>query len=238
MFVDPLNSVHRERLGDIVARKLELAIRGGQYPPGTRLPAQRQLAKDLGVSRPVLRESLQLLELRGLIVTHYGSGTYIADPLAFSTSPVTWLRENISRVNLFYEFRSIIEPPGAALAAQRASKEELLNLKRNIDEAAVAVEKNDIASFVALDVEFHALVAELSHNPFLVHVLNQSIHLETDVRQVIHLLQGHLAVAHQRHVAIYEAIAVGDAHKSSELMREAFVRVVQEIAEATIDLEG
>jgi GntR family transcriptional repressor for pyruvate dehydrogenase complex len=234
MFVDPLDSLHRERLGDVVARKLELAIRGGQYPPGTRLPAQRQLAKDLGVSRPVLRESLQLLELRGLIVTHYGSGTYVAEPLAFSASPESWLHENASRVNQFYEFRRIIEPPGAALAAQRATKDELLNLKRNIDEAALAVEINDIAAFVTLDVEFHALVAELSHNLYLSHILNQSIHQETDVRQVIHLLPDHLAVAHQRHVAIYEAIVAGDAGRSSELMREAFIRVVQEIEEATI----
>jgi GntR family transcriptional regulator, transcriptional repressor for pyruvate dehydrogenase complex len=233
MFVDPLDSLHRERLGDIVARKLELAIRGGQYPPGSRLPAQRQLANDLGVSRPVLRESLQLLELRGLVNIHYGSGTYVAEPVDFSTSPESWLRDNISRVNQFYEFRRIIEPAGAALAAQRATKEEVLNLKRNIDEAALAVERNDITAFVTFDVEFHALVAQMSHNPYLLHTLNQSIHLETDVRHIIHLLHDHLAVAHRRHVAIYEAIAAGDAERSRELMDNAFVRVVQEIVEAS-----
>jgi GntR family transcriptional repressor for pyruvate dehydrogenase complex len=237
MIGNPFQAVHRERLGDVIARQLELAIRGGQYPPGARLPPQRQLAKDYGVSRPVLRESLQLLELRGLIVTHYGSGTYVTEPLSesISTSPEFWLRDNLSRVSQFYEFRRIIEPPGAALAAQRATQEEILNLKRNVDEAAAAIEKNDIPAFVKLDIEFHALVAQMSHNPYLIHVFNQSIHLETDIRQVIHLLPGHLVVAHQRHVAIYNAIAAHDADRSCELIRDAFVHVMEEI-EAAIQM--
>lgn len=232
MFLDILKSTNPMRLSDAVAQQLELSIRSGHYPPGTRLPSHRQLAKEFGVSRPVLQKSMQLLQEQGLVVMRRGSGTYVIDPVAASRSALVWLQDNLSNLQQYYAFRRILEPATAALAASQATADELQSLKQNIDAAAAAVKKNDVPSFAVRDMEFHSLVAQMSHNPYLIRALNQDIHLITDFCQVIHLLPGHALIAHTRHVAIYEAIAAGDAQQASALMRDALVRVLQEIEAA------
>ena len=232
MLSDLLKSTNPMRLSDAVTQQLELSIRSGHYPAGTRLPSHRELAIKFGVSRPVLRQSMQSLEEQGLVIVRRGSGTYVVDSVGASRSAITWLQNNLAKLQQFYEFRQILEPTGAALAARLATEDEIQNLKSNIDAAAVAVKTNDIPSFAVQDMEFHSLVAQMSHNPYLMRALSQDINLITDFCQVIHLLPGHALVAHTRHQMIYDAIAAGDGERASAFMRDALVRVLQEIKDA------
>jgi GntR family transcriptional repressor for pyruvate dehydrogenase complex len=234
MLADPLQTVRRERLGDVVAKQLESAIRAGQYPPGGRLPGQRQLAQELGISRPILREALQTLELRGLITTQHGSGTYVAEPPGAATAPAAWLRENHAHLRQFYEFRQIIEPEAAALAACRATPEEIAQLQRNVTESAAAVAAGETYAFVMLDIEFHALISRMSGNPYLFHALDQIISVEGDARQAIHRLPGHLPLAQRRHEAICDGIVARAAGRARAAMLEALTGVLDDIEEAFV----
>ncbi|MBS1884710.1 MAG: winged helix-turn-helix transcriptional regulator, partial [Actinobacteria bacterium] len=62
-----------------VAALLRERVEDGQYPPGSRLPAERQLAEELGVSRPTVREALAAMELMGVVDTHAGAGTFVRE---------------------------------------------------------------------------------------------------------------------------------------------------------------
>ena len=81
-----LRTVPKSRLSDDVAWQIELAIKGGQFQPGQKLPSERKLSHDLGVSRPILRQALHNLETRGLVDIQHGRGTYVAT-LAGEFSP-------------------------------------------------------------------------------------------------------------------------------------------------------
>jgi GntR family transcriptional repressor for pyruvate dehydrogenase complex len=216
-----------------VAWQIELAIKGGQFQPGEKLPSERMLCQELGVSRPILRLALQSLETRGLVDIQHGRGTFVASLANDFVAPSAWLRDNDDKVQAFYEARMAIEPACAALAARRASPEQIHELRSNLHESGRISRDGDILTFVALDIEFHSIIARLSGNPHLYHALDQIINLETDARQVIHRLPGHLPIALARHEKIFEAIVDRDEEGARRAMVEAFSGVKSELEEVS-----
>ena len=223
----------RSRLSDDVARQIELAIKGGQFQPGEKLPSERKLSQELGVSRPILRQALQNLETRGLVDVQHGRGTFVATLVNEFLAPLEWLHDNDDKVKAFYEARMAIEPACAALAARRAAPEQLVELRINLDESGRIADEGDILTFIALDIEFHSIVARLSGNPHLYHALEQIINPETDARQVIHRLPGHLLIAQARHELVFEAIAAKDEEAARSAMYEAFSGLMSELEEVS-----
>ncbi len=224
----------KSRLSDDVAKRIEFAIKGGQFLPGVKLPAERNLSRELGVSRPILRQALQILETRGLVDIQHGRGTFVATLKNEFMQPTEWLHRNREKVVAFYEARMVIEPECAALAARRAAVEQLNELHNNVKNSARATNEGDIFSFIGLDIEFHSVIARLSGNPHLYHALDQIINPETDARQVIHRLPGHLLIAQARHEKVYEAIAARDEQAAREAMYAAFKGVISELEELGI----
>lgn len=229
MVATSLRITPRSRLSDDVAWQIELAIKGGQFQPGEKLPSERRLCQELGVSRPILRQALQNLEIRGLVDIQHGRGTFVASLAHEFVAPIVWLRENDDKIQAFYEARMAIEPACAALAARRASAEQIHELRSNLDESGRIAGEGDILTFIALDIEFHSIIARLSGNPHLYHALDQIINPETDARQVIHRLPGHLPVAQARHEKIFAAIAGRDEEGARRAMLEAFSGLKSEL---------
>ena len=73
----PIQAVEAQRLYQQIAQQLRQLIAGGEFPPGSRLPAERELASQLGVSRPSVREALIALEVEGWVEVRTGSGVYV-----------------------------------------------------------------------------------------------------------------------------------------------------------------
>ena len=92
MVLTSLRITPKSRLSDDVAWQIELAIKGGQFQPGEKLPSERKLCQELGVSRPILRQALQNLEIRGLVDIQHGRGTFVATLANEFVAPVVWLR--------------------------------------------------------------------------------------------------------------------------------------------------
>ncbi len=226
-----LRTVPKSHLSDAIVWQIELAIKGGQYQPGQKLPSERKLSQDLGVSRPILRQALQNLETRGLVDTQHGRGTYVATLANQYLAPIAWLHDNQAKVKAFYEARMVIEPACAALAAQRVTTVQLAELRRNLDESGQVAGDGNILTFIALDIEFHSIVARLSANPHLYHALDLIINPETDARQVIHRLPGHLPVAQARHEKVFAAIAAHDEAAAHSAMHDAFANLMRELEE-------
>ena len=229
MVLTSLRIAPKSRLSDDVAWQIELAIRGGQFQPGEKLSSERRLSQELGVSRPILRQALQNLETRGLVDIQHGRGTFVASLASEYLAPIEWLHENDDKVKAFYEARMAIEPTCAALAARRATPEQIAELQANLDESSRIAAEGDNLTFVALDIDFHSIVARISGNPHLYHALDQIINPETDARQIIHRLPGHLPIAQARHEKVFEAIAAKDEDAARGAMYAAFSGLMDEL---------
>lgn len=157
------------RLYQQVADQIRTVIEESRFTPGTRLPPERELALQLGVSRPSLREALIALEIEGIVETRLGSGVYVCTPgAAHSVGQSPALGESPSEV---MQVRSLLECAAIALAAARVSKQALDRLR-----ACVEAMRNDVRRGLApidADRRFHVTVAEITGNTLLVRMVGE-----------------------------------------------------------------
>lgn len=229
-----VRTIGRARLAQLIARRLASAIREGRYVPGVRLPSERDLSAEFGVSRPVLREALKQLQDDGLVATRRGRGTFVRDYLRelSRTPPRIWLQENHSLVQEFYEARLLIEPTCAARAARNRTGPQLARLNEVLDAAERLLERGrEPVPYTGLDIDFHTCIADMSGNRSLRRMLDVIISPDADLRQVLHRVPGHLDVAQARHRRIVNAIAAGDESRARAAMASALRGTLTDIDE-------
>ncbi len=217
------NKLHLPRIPDAIAHQLEMRIVEGSLKPGDRLPAERELAAELGVSRPSLREAIKKLVSRELLVSRHGGGTFVTDRLT-STFSDPWqqlLDEHPLLQEDVLEFRHLLEGSASELAAQRATDADLQRLEDAFDRLDAAYQGSDRSAQVAADVAFHLTIAESSHNVLYGHLV-ASVHrlLHEQVRRNLQEMSLSRETARQlmtQHLAIRDAIR---AHQP-ELARQA-----------------
>ncbi len=164
----------RSRVSQQVVTEICRLIRQNVYKAGDQLPPERELAEQLQVSRPSLREALRVLELTGIVESRHGGGTFILDMFpAGVVSPLSILLEATGdAVGDLWEMRIIFEPAIAARAAVRANPESIAKLSRLVEQlhdAAANGASDDVA--IQIDREFHSALAAASGNQVAVRVL-------------------------------------------------------------------
>lgn len=161
-----LTLVRPKRMYEQIAEQIEALIRAGSFAPGTRLPAERELAEKIGVSRPSLREALIALETAGLIETRIGDGTYVGSSAPIAAA-LPWTRSRDFGPGPLEQFvaRRAIEPACAELAAHAATPAQLDRLNASYERmtAIIAAGENPAAEHA----RFHVLIAEAAHNSVL-----------------------------------------------------------------------
>jgi len=170
------------RVSDAVARDLEQRILEGSLKPGDRLPPERELAVDLGVSRASLREAIQKLVMRGMLTSRQGEGTFVTDRLdaSFSEPWEEMLRGHPSVREDLLEFRHILEAKAAECAALRATDADRERLSLCFERLEEAYEGDDLDAQVARDLAFHQAIAEASHNVIIGHLTASLLRLMHD----------------------------------------------------------
>lgn len=166
------------------AQKVKNMIIQREMKPGDRLPTELELVDQFGVSRSTLREAMKVLSAENVVVIRQGSGTFVSHGTGIGEDPLGLNFTNQSKLikNLF-ETRMLIEPNIAALAAQRATPEDIRKLKSLVMEMNQA--QVNSSAMAEMDVQFHTAVAECTHNDVLIRVvpiINESIrrsHMET-----------------------------------------------------------
>ena len=160
------------RVSDAVAAELEKRILEGSLKPGHRLPAERELSAELGVSRPSLREAIHKLVNKGLLSTRHGGGTYVTDRLnAPFVDPWEDMLSGHPDLQIdVLEFRHMLEGEAASLAAERATDADIERLDAAYAAMCAAYQSDDIAASVEADVAFHQAIAEASHNVLIGHL--------------------------------------------------------------------
>jgi GntR family transcriptional repressor for pyruvate dehydrogenase complex len=220
------------RLADTVAAALEKRILEGSLKPGDRLPSERDLALEFGVSRPSLREAIQKLAAKGLLTTRHGGGSHVTDQLeAHFVDP--WkdmLNGHPMLHHDLLEFRQMLESQAAALAADRATDADIARLDVVFAALDAQYEGNDLPACIDADVAFHQAVAEAAHNVLIGH-------LTASLMRVIHghvsSNLDHLRARPQRweklrdqHRAIWQAIRQHQPEAAAQAARQhiEFVR--------------
>lgn len=215
----PIEAIDTRRLYRQIADQLARSIEGGEYPPGSRLPAERELAEMLGVSRPSVREALIALEVEGLVEVRGGAGVFVLARKAprprEAGTPVPGPFDVIKA-------RWIIESEAAALAATNASAEHLQRMKAALLQMRVARTHGPEAT--AADQRFHLAIAEASGNAALVAVIQQLWEMRTGPLYM--QLESHFSgekvwtQATEEHAELMDAIASRDPDAAREAMRK------------------
>ena len=170
------DQVRQRRLSDDIVEQLEGMILEGTLKSGERLPAERALAEQFGVSRPSLREAIQKLAAKGLLVSRQGGGNYVADSLGSTFSdPLLHLLENNSEAQRdLLEFRQTLEASCAYYAALRATEVDRERLTAAFEALQDCYARADQVCRMeegAADARFHLAIAEASHNAVLLHTI-------------------------------------------------------------------
>ena len=167
------------RIPDAIAHQLEARILEGSLKPGDRLPAERELAIELGVSRPSLREAIKKLVSRDLLVSRHGGGTYVTDRLeaSFADPWQQLIDQHPFLQDDVIEFRYLLEASAAELAAQRATDSDLERLEKAYARLDAAYALDDRNAQVAADVAFHLTIAESAHNVLFGHLVGSVLRL-------------------------------------------------------------
>lgn len=231
--------ISHNRTASEVVQQIEMLILDGVLRDGDRLPGERDLAQDLDVSRPILREALKELEARGLLVSHHGGGTYVADIIGqVFSKPITELISRHARATRDYlEYRRELEGLTAELAAKRATDTDQALLTRIIDDMKRAHEDGNPEEELAADVEFHNAIGEAAHNIILLHTLRACYRLLSEGiffnRKAVFALANARERLLEQHVAIHAAILSGDGEAAKRAAQAHIDFVMQAVDEAT-----
>lgn len=147
------------------ANQLKQAIMTGQLPMGSKLPSERELAAQMGISRPVLREAIVMLSSYGLIVSKQGEGNFVADHFPESVLSFLGFGSNLNRSNYryFFQCRELFEMGLAQLVVENATSSAIGELNR-INQTFAKTDL-DIQRHVEAEVNFHRTLISLAQNP-------------------------------------------------------------------------
>jgi GntR family transcriptional repressor for pyruvate dehydrogenase complex len=211
--------INKKSTLEIIIQQIKNQIKKGILKPGEKLPSERKLADQLGVSRASVREAIQALAFSGYLEVIQGKGTYILEMATQYDEIVNFFSE-FSNYSLDYlmEARIMLEGEFARLAALNANQEEIDLVERIFNEIASS---KDLNSFVVKDLEFHLTIAKATHNPImngLMKIIGEMLYKET--RKIIEISRDTRKNTIETTRNLVQAIKQRNAEKAKELMSE------------------
>ncbi len=214
-----LEAIKRPKLTDVVTEKLMAAILKGEFVCGEKLPTERVLGERLGVSRNVVREAINELRVRGLVETRQGAGSVVTGqvhkPVRDVMQDMLGISENAETKLL--EFRQVIEVQVAALAARRATDEDIAEMETLLQQFHEAAP--DLARCAELDIAFHHAVCKASGNELFGLVVEPICELLAKTREQA-LKRSGLDYASTSHGKLLDAISDHDPEQAAAVMNE------------------
>lgn len=212
------DQVTSPRLWNVAVDQLRQKIESGEIPVGTKLPSERVLCTELGISRVSLREALRVLQATGYVDSRQGSGTYARLPEDREFNTTLWFANDIHIVELL-EMRIAIEPGVAAFSAKRRTLEDITAMQDSVQTMLDAYEEQDQLMVVAADAEFHRLIGLSVRNPSLANLMEGFQDQSGMERRASLSVPGQSLRAVEGHRQILEAIRNQDPILAAESMR-------------------
>ncbi|MDD2465436.1 MAG: FadR/GntR family transcriptional regulator [Desulfobulbus sp.] len=213
-----------------IIERIHCMIVDGELSPGDKLPPERKLAVRFGVSRSHLRQAFQALTERGVIESRQGDGTYLLTNLESGPSVDTILEAITAQSDVLrevIEFRQMIEPQIAALAARRIDTATLDRLKVvTCDQQRALIGGRETTD---LDAEFHRILAESANNRVLSRVMVTIQSIINESRSEWLQSSDRSLTSVEGHLRIIDALEAGDADMASQAMQQHIMAIGQVI---------
>ncbi|HWR38198.1 MAG TPA: FadR/GntR family transcriptional regulator [Patescibacteria group bacterium] len=223
-------SLVRGNIFDVTVERLRTFIDGGSLSAGDKLPSERELGEQFGVSRSVLREALRVVESQGLITMVQGKGAYVRKPgLRTVIEPVQRLMRDgsITLANLM-QARIIIEPEVAKIASLNATEDQIRKLEQDCGEMIKYLEFPE--KYLRADQNFHSRLAQSTGNPVFTIMMWPLINLFAGFVPLFYERPGTPQQVFSAHEELVVAIKKRDAVSAERLMREHLAEVTARFA--------
>ena len=213
-----LEPIKRTRIPDEIANRLRAMIVDGSFKKEEPLPSERALAKRLRVSRSSVRDAIRRLEVIGLLETRHGQGTFLHELSVDNvvTPMASVLTFNRGRQDDLMDARRAFEPAVARMAAVRATPEELDAIDRILEAQRRKVKASEPT--IGEDTAFHAALAQATHNPVIVGIMETLNDLLVESRQRSLERRGRSLQSLRGHEAVAEALRRHDADSAAAAM--------------------
>ena len=221
--------VRTSRLYEQIVQQIEASVLNGTLKPGDQLPAERELAQRLGVSRTAVREAVKALREKGLVEAYSGRGTFVTDGTTQAARQSFDLMVKLGQQEgspHLSELRLILEPGIAALAAERVKREDLQALREAV--AVMERAQKDPEAYIEADLDFHLALAEAAANPLILSLIDSIVGLLREQRIKIFNVEGGPQRGQFHHKRILEAMERGDAEQARSAMRAHLEQVRQD----------
>ncbi len=231
---DPVYKVVRtSRLYEQIVQQIEESVLNGSLKPGDQLPAERELAQRLGVSRTAVREAVKALHEKGLVEAYSGRGTFVTDGTSQAARQSFDLMVKIGQQEgapHLAELRLILEPGIAALAAVRVKEDDLAAMREAV--AVMDRAQDDPEAYIEADLDFHLALAETVANPLILSLIDSIVGLLREQRIKIFNVEGGPQRGQVHHKRILDAMERRDAEMARTAMR-AHLEQVREDSKAS-----
>jgi GntR family transcriptional repressor for pyruvate dehydrogenase complex len=230
-------AIKRAKVSDEVAKQIKALISEGKLKPGDRLPPERELIKQFGISRPSLREALNSLVAMGFLEVKQAKRTYVKsvasermrDPLS------VLIKSDTQKIYDLIEVRKAMEAWGAYHAAQRATGEDLKEMERILKEMRHAIEEG--RPWVKEDADFHLVIAQSTHNTIQIHLMSTIYDLLKESVARVLTDRGKMKKLYQQHYRIFNAIKNHSSDKAREKTLE-HLDYVDSVVKTSADRKG
>lgn len=230
-----LEPASRRKLSETVAQQLMEAFR--DLPPGTKVPSERELTKDLGVGRSTVREALNGLAVLGVLTIRHGQGAFIAEELpveAQAEAAHSVLEAALERGETaeFIEARLLVEVQVTRLAAERRTDEDLQRIEAALTLQERHLSAKDLGATLGVATSFNVLLAEAAHNEVLAAMIQTFVELMKERGPRLYALEGFGEWDLAEHRGIYTAVRDQDGDRAAELMRQHILQLADRYRDA------
>lgn len=213
-------NVRKAKLYETIVTSIQQLIASERLKHGDQLPPERDLAAMFKVSRHSLREAIRILEEKKILRSRTGSGTYVIldDESSVVELLARAIHEEKYRISEIFQFRRMLEPQIAALAAENAGAEDLQELERILD----IHERNetDVSDWIELDEAFHLAIARATRNSIVLSIVERINDIMAKSRGEISQSSARRQKSLKGHRNILEAIRKGDGDQAAKAMTE------------------
>lgn len=221
-----IQPIKKSNVSEQVYEQLKRQLLNGEWKQGDKIPSENELAEAFNVSRVTVRHAIQKLTALGLIETRVGEGSFVKEvkPGVYMNAiiPLAYLGENSTLEVL--EFRYVIESESVGLAAERATQEDIAELKEILKDMEDV--KEDTKLFAEADLRFHFKIAQITRNSLIIetyNILNDI--LETAMTDIVKRLGFKLGIYY--HTKLVEAIEHQDSEQAKKIMKEHVNKTIE-----------
>ena len=213
-----------------IVEQIERRILSGELRSGDRLPSERELGEQFHVSRTAVREAMKTLAQKGLVDMRPGRGTMVIDGTSQAVKHSLGLMLSVGQEDgsqKLVEVRGILEPEIAALAAARATEEEIAAMRK-----AVEIMDNNLTNanaYIAADNDFHRALAKGTQNVLILRLVDSIVDLLSEQRKQIFAVDGGPERGQFHHKRLLDAVIRHDPETARQAM-QAHLRQVREDA--------